>query len=134
MTAKKATKPAPRAETVVRSTSRSVNRAVESYTANVPQGRAVAHTARVHAWYVSSDGVETHVTRRDDGKWYLNTTTPGEKAQYLSLEEAVDVFLLAHSEGRPHGWTPGLRDGQDFDAAVGPHLRPDRYGEPEEKG
>lgn len=76
------------------------------------------HTARVHAWYVDSEGDETHVTRRDDGKWYLNPLPRDKEAVYVSMEEAVDAFVLAAQERRPHRTVSGLPDGKRWDEAL----------------
>jgi len=61
-------------------------------------------TTRVYAWYVSSEGEETHITRRgEDGKWYLMGVDRESEAQFVSLETAADIFALAIQEQRPHG-------------------------------
>lgn len=93
----------------------------------------VSHTARVHAWYVSSEGKETHVTRRDDGKWYINTTDAQDPAEYLAMDAIVDIFTLAHEEQRPHGTIPGLPDGERWDEAVAPLFDEPDDSDPEDE-
>lgn len=78
-----------------------------------------SHTARVHAWFKDEEGREVHVTRRDDGKFYLNTNGAPDPIAYMSMADAVAALEKAHDEGREIGWMSGLPEGQAFDAEVG---------------
>lgn len=90
-------------------------------------------TTRVHAWFVGSDGVEVHVTRRGtDGKWYLNSTDREVEPQFVSLEQAADIFAMAIAEERPYESIPGIPNAEKWDAAVREALGLDSEEEGEE--
>lgn len=83
---------------------------------------AMAHTARIHAWFVNEDGRETIVTRRDDGRFYLNTYGAEDPIRYVSTQEAAEAIAEAKEAGREHGWRKGVEGGQTFDSLVAPTL------------
>lgn len=80
----------------------------------------VSHTARVHGWFSDEEGREVHVTRRDDGKWYLNTNGAEDPISYVSMAEAIEALEEAYTAGRSAGFIAGGEGGEPFDEQVAP--------------